>query len=748
MESRSASVWPVRALWCLALLLYLWLASLPLLLLPQYLLAGCALLAFYLLSRITTTPQAIHRQGNSPLRVLVIVLAVFLTLRYFFWRTFNTLPTDDPFSLLAGLLLYLAELYGILIYLLGAFVNINPWRREPVPLPQDQALWPTVDIMVPSYNEDADILRITLTAARDIDYPKEKLNVYLCDDGGTLFRRYHHSDPKVRAEAHKRHHELRQLCQEIGVTYLTRMQNNHAKAGNLNAALEHTHGELLLILDADHVPTEDFLQNTAGWFLKDPKLFLLQTPHNFLNPDPIEKNLSTYDKMPSENEMFYGVIQQGLDFWGGTFFCGSAAVLRREYLMQIGGISGDSITEDAETAMDLHSLGYHSAYISKPMVAGLQPETFTGFISQRVRWAQGMMQIFLLKNPWTRPKLSLAKRLAYTSSAGFWFFPFARAIFLVAPLAYFLFGINIYYANLQEMLAYALPHLMAAWGLSNYFFGKVRWPFISEIYETMQSLFALPGLLKVFKNPRAPSFIVTPKGEFLEQDFISQLAPPFYWFLLLSLIGFAAAIYRYAYYPLDRDVVIVVSAWALFNFVMLIGALGVLFERKQRRAAPRMVLPESVPLTFISSTLPPLKVAWVHDASSSGAAFETWFDSVPALIQGQRLRACYRLPGAQGWQEIPVLVRSVRHVGSKAHEHRYRLGVHFDPRTDAEHSAVVRLLYSSSRQLEHNLARRHQRMTTWRGLLFVCATALRFGVEHIRFVLMQTFGKSRKSHEN
>jgi hypothetical protein len=161
-----------------------------------------------------------------------------------------------------------------------------------------------------------------------------------------------------------------------------------------------------------------------------------------------------------------------------------------------------------------------------------------------------------------------------------------------------------------------------------------------------------------------------------------------------------------------------------------------------------MVLPESVPLTFISSTLPPLKVAWVHDASSSGAAFETWFDSVPALIQGQRLRACYRLPGAQGWQEIPVLVRSVRHVGSKAHEHRYRLGVHFDPRTDAEHSAVVRLLYSSSRQLEHNLARRHQRMTTWRGLLFVCATALRFGVEHIRFVLMQTFGKSRKSHEN
>ncbi|ASP37996.1 cellulose synthase catalytic subunit (UDP-forming) [Bacterioplanes sanyensis] len=747
MSLTTLSDWPVRTLWIIAVLLFLWLASLPLLLLPQYLLAGCALLAFYLLSRLTTTPQSLHRQGNSPLRVLVILLAVFLTLRYFFWRTFNTLPDDDPFSLIAGLLLYLAELYGILIYLLGAFVNINPWRREPVPLPEDQSLWPTVDIMVPSYNEDADILRITLTAARDVDYPKDKLNVYLCDDGGTLFRRYHHSDPAVREEAHRRHHELRALCDEIGVRYLTRHQNNHAKAGNLNAALEHTHGELILILDADHVPTEDFLQNTAGWFIKDPKLFLLQTPHNFLNPDPIEKNLSTYEKMPSENEMFYGVIQQGLDFWGGTFFCGSAAVLRREYLMQIGGISGDSITEDAETAMDLHSLGYHSAYISKPMVAGLQPETFTGFISQRVRWAQGMMQIFLLKNPWTRPKLSLAKRLAYTSSAGFWFFPFARAIFLVAPLAYFLFGINIYYANLQEMLAYALPHLLAAWGLSNYLFGKVRWPFVSEIYETMQSLFALPGLIKVFKNPRAPSFIVTPKGEFLEDDFISQLAPPFYWFLGLSLIGFAAAIYRYTYYPLDRDVVIVVSAWAVFNFIMLIGALGVLLERKQRRSAPRMVLPEPVPVMFNSATLPPVKVAWVHDASSTGAALEAWFQSPPALIQGQRVRARYRLAPADDWSELPILVRSVRHVGSSPHQHRYRIGAHFDPRSDAEHSAVVRLLYSSSDQLEHNLARRHQRMTTWRGLSFVTSTALRYGVEHIRFVVLQLLGKSKESHD-
>ena len=120
----------------------------------------------------------------------------------------------------------------------------------------------------------------------------------------------------------------------------------------------------------------------------------MQTPHFFLNPDPVERNLDTFDRMPSENEMFYSVIQKGLDGYNASFFCGSAAVLRRKHIMEIGGIQGETITEDAETALELHARGYHSAYVARPMVAGLSPETFSGFIVQRMRWAQGMAQIF------------------------------------------------------------------------------------------------------------------------------------------------------------------------------------------------------------------------------------------------------------------------------------------------------------------------------------------------------------------
>src|SRR5690606_18200646 len=137
----------------------------------------------------------------------------------------------------------------------------------------------------------------------------------------------------------------------LGVNYLTRLANKNAKSGNLNAALQHTEGDLVAIFDADHAPTKDFLQHTVGYFIKNPKLFLVQTPHFFINPDPLERSLNTFDRMPSENEMFYGIVQRGLDRWGASFFCGSAALLRRSALEQVGGFSGRTIVEDCETAL-------------------------------------------------------------------------------------------------------------------------------------------------------------------------------------------------------------------------------------------------------------------------------------------------------------------------------------------------------------------------------------------------------------
>ncbi len=295
-----------------------------------------------------------------------------------------------------------------------------------------------MDVFVPSYNESAELLEVTLLACQSMEYPEGKLRVFLLDDGGTDQKCTTGSKESQEA-AQKRRAELTAMCEELGVIYMTREKNEHAKAGNLNSAFQQLDGDLVMVVDADHVPTGDFLQNTVGYFGEDEKLFLVQTPHFFRNPDPIEKNLDTFHQMPSENEMFYRVIQRGLDYWNAAFFCGSGALLRRAHLETVGGFSGETITEDCETALTLHTKGYNSLYVATPMLSGLAPETMGGFISQRIRWAQGMTQIMRLKFPLFAKGLTIPQRICYMNTCMFWLFPFcAHHLSPRAPMAFLL----------------------------------------------------------------------------------------------------------------------------------------------------------------------------------------------------------------------------------------------------------------------------------------------------------------------
>lgn len=396
-------------LWALAFAGFLSLTMISITDQAQLVVSGSLLLllgACYRLSRAVRSPHE-----AALLRLFVILICVFLVFRYFYWRATESIPTQfGLLSLICGLLLFLAELYNVITALLGYFVNSNPYHRKSHPLPDDPALLPTVDVYIPTYNEDPSIVRATTIAATQMQYPADKVRVYILDDGGTA-QKCNDPNPEKAAQARERAAELKAIAERYGAGYLTREKNLHAKAGNMNSALQHTSGELVAILDCDHVPTEDFLQRLVGFFLADDKLFVVQTPHNFVTPDPLERNLRTFEHSPAENELFYSVMQPGLDRWNTSFFCGSAAILRRSVLDELGGIQGQTITEDAETTIDALGLGYHSAFYDRPMVSGLQPETFSGFVVQRVRWGQGMWQIFILKNPWKQPGLSLVQRI-------------------------------------------------------------------------------------------------------------------------------------------------------------------------------------------------------------------------------------------------------------------------------------------------------------------------------------------------
>ncbi|WP_333971317.1 UDP-forming cellulose synthase catalytic subunit, partial [Alteromonas mediterranea] len=458
-----------------------------------------------------------------------------------------------------------------------------------------------------SYNEDEEILEVTIRAAKMLDYPKEKLHIHLLDDGGTD-QKINADNPVSAAQAKQRRQDLQALCERLGITYHTRAKNEFAKAGNVNSAIQNTHGDLIVILDADHVPTSDFLDRTVPWMLKNEKVFLVQTPHFMANPDPVERNyFSAFSRMPSENDMFYGTIQKGLDYWGSSFFCGSAAVMRRKHLDLVGGISGESITEDAETALDLHKMGYESVYVDRPMVSGLAPETFDAFIQQRMRWAQGMTQILLLKKPFKAKGLKWYQRVGYMSSIMFWLFPFARIIFLFMPLAYLVFGLQVYHASILEIFAYTLPHVIATYMISTMLFGRTRWPLVSELYEILQCAFTLNALVKVFLKPRAPSFVVTPKGESLERTFVSPLSNVFYWAILFITFALGSGVYKFITEPLTRELTLVVLLWNVFNLLLLLSVLSVLLERKQVRSQARLPATNSVVIKTNSDE------AWVGD---------------------------------------------------------------------------------------------------------------------------------------
>ena len=523
----------------------------------------------------------------APWRFIFLLISLYLGLRYMWWRTFETLLYTNLPDFIGMATLYFAEVYSIVVYLLQLFVNFWPLEREHVAMPADKSTWPTVDIFIPTYTEDEEIVRVTAMAATQIDYPKEKLKIYILDDGGTLARR---NDVAKADAAWARRLRLKGIASQLGINYLTRETNHSAKAGNVNHALTQSSGDLILFLDCDHVPTANILQETVGPFVADDKLFLVQTPHFFCNAAPTERSIGGDGPVPDESEMFYRLIHPGLDFWNASYFCGSAALMCRKHLEEIGGISGTSITEDAETALELHRRGYRSRYVTKPLVCGLAAGTYSDYILQHTRWAQGSVQIMMLHNPLLVKGLTIAQRLCYLNACLFWFFGIARIIYFISPAAFLVFGLSIYHAAAPQIVAYSLPHMAATILVSGLLFGRTRRVFLSEIYESIQSVFLMPAVLSAVRHPHKPSFKVTPKGIGLEHAQLNTLSFFFFAIFVVNLAAVQAGIFRFWTQPLHRDVIIVTIIWGIYNLFLALWSLGALWEKRQARAQHRLMV--------------------------------------------------------------------------------------------------------------------------------------------------------------
>ena len=271
----------------------------------------------------------------------------------------------------------------------------------------------TVDVFIPVYGEPIEDIRATAIAARDI-YGRHA--TYILDDG--------------KSDAVKR------MAKRVGVGYIRRPTNEHAKAGNVNYALSKTTGDFFLILDADFVAEPTILYEALPFF-ENPKLAFVQTPQFYDNQINFVSTAANFMQ-----SVFYSLIQSGKNRFNSAFCVGTNVIFRRKAIDSIGGIYWRSKSEDIWTSIKLHESGYESVYIPTVLAVGKTPETLMAYAKQQLRWATGSFEIFIYHNPLFQRKLTIDQRLQYFATTSYYFVGFSVLLLLLLPPLQIFFNLS------------------------------------------------------------------------------------------------------------------------------------------------------------------------------------------------------------------------------------------------------------------------------------------------------------------
>jgi cellulose synthase (UDP-forming) len=498
-------------------------------------------------------------------RAALLAVAFALSARYLAWRAAGTLNFVEPGGPVFSIALLAAEAYALTtVLLLAVQVGIRRTPRPaPAPLAPDEP-HPTVDVLVPIYSEPLEILDKTLAACMAMRYPR--FTVHVCDDS-------HRPEVAALAAAH-------------GARY-RKGPKQHAKAGNLNAALAELDGDLVVVFDTDHVPSAAFLERTVPHF-RDPAVGLVQTPHHFYNPDVFQRALGAGARVPNEADLFNHAIQGGRDRWGGAFFVGSGAVFRRAAIASVGGFQLLSITEDIHTSQKLHARGWRSRFVDEDLAAGLSAENLASYVVQRRRWMLGCLQIFFKDNPLLERGLPLRHRIGYLASLWYFFFPLARVVFFATPLLYLFFHLHPLFADLPVLLAYLVPHLVAAPLAARVLLPG--WPRLlwGGLYEGAVAFPLARATLDLFL-PKRLGFKVTPKGVRTDgRSFDLASTRLTLAVAAIALAAIAKGTVELLAFGIEVEAYAFNLFWAGANVVGLLLAIVVAWERPQRRADERI----------------------------------------------------------------------------------------------------------------------------------------------------------------
>lgn len=352
-------------------------------------------------------------------RVLVVLSVIATGLYVGWWLVPGHAANPVLFAMLAA-----AELFTV-GHLIGLWQAV--WsQRIHLPPPGTERF--TVDVFIATYGEPLPELHRTIQAAVGMDGPH---HTYVLDDA-------------VRDE-------VRELARELGADYIPRESSKGAKAGNLNHALERTDGDLLVILDADHVVRRDFLTQVLGYF-EDPRLGVVQTPQFYGNAElePVA------GRAWLQQTPFYGTIMRGKHGLDSVFLCGTNAILRRSALEEVGGFDEESVVEDMATSIRLQQAGWRGVYFPFVLAEGQGPATLRAYFSQQFRWARGSLGAF--RTVFSRG-FDLVQRLQYLFSTTYYLIGIATLIYLTLPVLGLLFGLRPFEDAVTFVLFY-VPHIV------------------------------------------------------------------------------------------------------------------------------------------------------------------------------------------------------------------------------------------------------------------------------------------------
>ncbi|RYE77006.1 MAG: cellulose synthase catalytic subunit (UDP-forming), partial [Hyphomicrobiales bacterium] len=295
------------------------------------------------------------------------------------------------------------------------------------------------------------------------------------------------------------------------------------------------------------------------------------------------------------------------------------------------------------------------------------------------------------------------------SSTLFWLFPFPRAIFLVAPLFYLFFDLQIFTASSGEFLAYTIAYMAVNLMMQNYMYGSFRWPWISELYEYVQTVHLLPAVISVILNPRKPTFKVTAKDESVLYNRLSEISMPFFVIFAVLLAGVGVTVYRVIAEPYRADLTLMVGGWNLLNLFIAGCALGVVSERGIKSQSRRVTVSRRAEVLFGEHVFP----ATIDNVSVGGAGLRVFCATPQDLLKGSSAALRFKPHQSSETVVLPILLRAVqKEPGGLV------IGCSYVTQKATDHFLVADLIFANSEQWrDFQLGRRYNpgllRGTLW-----------------------------------